>query len=267
METSDFVDQDDIESAPAEDTDAFTHYAVRASEKFSSRIANYRGDQEDWENLNEARFGFHNYILAIGSIYGVSPFDDVPFIDFENYANKEWRAFKSQYDRRMATLIHSKARASRSDGFLLTETTKEGIRTHLAGLRKYINESQLPVKDKKKLLGKVDEFEKSLAGRRMNMNAVYLFAGFMLSHAADLTTVIDSDIVHKLVGGVVAVANEATARTEEVVALMAPKTPLQITGPKPASVAPSRAQPMMSPIPERGPRESFSADLDDEIPF
>lgn len=260
---SDFVEYDDFDSAPADDTEAFAHFARRASRKFGDRIANLTDTQEDWAELNEARIGFHNYILAIAHEYEVPPFSEVTHVDYENYANKEWRAFKTQFDFRMATLLHSKARASRSSGFLLTENTKEGIRDHLAGLRKYIIESDLPEGKRKKLLTEVDKFETALHGKRMNMTVVYAFAGFILGNLSDVTTIADSSIAHRLLNNLFATTSEAAAKTEEIVTLMAPKPPLQITGPPAAS----RAQPKMSPIPDRGPRESFSADLDDEIPF
>jgi hypothetical protein len=97
------------------------------------------------------------------------------------------------------------------------------------------------------------------------MNAVYLFAGVILSATANMTTIIDSDFVGGLMGRIVTVAEDATAKTEEIMSLVAPKPQLQIEGPPPPVPAPS--QPKMWRGPPTGPRESFSADLDDEIPF
>ena len=256
MEITEFFDDEDIEGAPADDTGTFVYYARLAGDKLNERVEGLRDIQEDWTFLNEARLAFHNYILAIGDTYNVAPFNEPTHIEVENYANKEWRAFKNVFDRRMATLIHTKMRASRSDGFLLTENAKKGIRTQLSGLRKYIAESDLPDKTKKKLLAKVDEFETALHGRTMNMAVVHAFAGGIMAYLANAATIADSAGVHKLLNGVFHVAEEAAEATQEIVALMASKPPLQITGPKPSA----RTQPA-------GPRESFSADLDDEIPF
>lgn len=264
LDMSDFVDEDDLANAPADDLEAFIHFARRAADKFSQHTQGLRGDNDDWEFLNEARMAFHNYILAIGETYDMAAFPDSCIKGTGNYGQADWREFKSQFDFRMTKLIHRKARAIRPDGFLLTEAAKEGIRTHIAGLRKYITEGQLPEKTKKKLLAKVDEFEAALHKRQMSMTVVYAFIGFITGNFADVTTIADSTVVHKLLGNVFHVASSEVAKTEEVTALMAPKPPLQITHQKPGP-SPARTQP--KPPLATGPRESFSADLDDEIPF
>lgn len=265
MNLSDFVDDEDIASAPSDDGEAFLHYARRASDKFNRQTQSLRTDNnEDWEVLNEARMAFHNYIMAIADTYNMSPFPDSTALENGDYGNVDWRTFKSVFDYRMTKLVHAKARATNSDGFLLTEAAKAGIRTHLSGLRKYVTESDLPEKTKKKLLDKVDEFEAALHKRQMSMTVVYAFAGFIIGNLADATTILDSNIVHKLLNNVFHVASEEVAKTEEVAKLIAPVTPLQIAHDRP-SKAPSRAQP--KPPTTTGPRESFSSDLDDEIPF
>lgn len=267
MNLSDFVDDDDIASAPSDDAEAFIHYARRADDKFNQRTRNLRGDNnDDWEVLNDARMAFHNYIMAIADTYNVASFPDSTALENGDYGHADWRAFKSVFDYRMTKLVHTKARATNTDGFLLTEVAKEGIRTHLSGLRKYITESDLPEKTKKKLLDKVDEFETALHKRKMNMTAVYAFAGFIIGNLADVTTIADSTVVHKLLNSVFHVANEEVVKTEEVTKLMAPKTPLMISGPSPAPNS-SPIPPKQSRAQPQGPRESFSSDLDDEIPF
>lgn len=266
---ADFVDDEDIAGAPSDDAEAFAYYARIANEKFSKRVAGLGTDEDDWSFLHEARFSFQTYIYAIGSIYGVYPFDEAPVANIDDYGQREWRSFKAAFDRKAATLFHSRARAIQADGFLLTENAKDGIRKHLSGLRKYITESQLPEKTKKKLLDKVAEFDSALNGRQMNMAFVYGFAGFIFANLADATTIADSNIVHKLMNSVFSAAAEARAATEEFVTLSAPKAPLRIGGPS-ANAKPSssgRAVPKQSRMPESGPRETFSADLDDEIPF
>lgn len=263
MNLSDFVDDEDIANAPSDDAEAFIYYARRADDKFNDRTRNLRGDNnEDWEVLNEARMAFHNYIMAIADTYDISPFPDSTALENGDYGHADWRAFKSSFDYRMTKLVHAKARATNTDGFLLTEAAKEGMRRHLAGLRKYVTETELPEKTKTKLLAKLDEFEAALHKRQMSMNAVYLFAGAILGNLSNIATVADSAAVHKLLNSVLNVAHEEVSKTEEVTKLMAPKPPLQLTHEKPAA---SRAQPK-SPV-VAVPRESFSADLEDEIPF
>jgi hypothetical protein len=261
---SDFVDDDDIANAPVDDIEAFVHYARRASDKFNDRTEQWEGNQDYSEDLNDARIALHSYILGIAHAYDVAEFAKMGGLNANAYGRNEWRSFKAQYDFLMTKLMHDRARATRADGFLLTETAKEGIRTHIAGLRKYITEGQLPEKTKKKLLAKVDEFETALHKRQMSMTVVYAFAGFVMGSLADATTIADSTVVHKLLNNVFHVASAEVAKTEEVARLIAPKSPLQITHDKPGP-SPARTQP--KPPLARGPRESFSADLDDEIPF
>ena len=225
LEMSEFVDADDTASAPADDTEAFVHYAARAGVKFARKSQNLRGDQDDWDELNHLRFRFHSYILVIGDIYNVVPFSDDIEPDVEDYGEKEWRRFNATFDRRMAKLVHRKAREARSDSFLLTEVAKKGLRTHLSGLRKYINESEFPDATKKKLLAKVDEFEAALHERRMSMNFVYGFIGVVVGTiglVADASTIGDSSIVGKLMKGMAEAAVEAKAETETILALVAP---------------------------------------------
>jgi len=157
------------------------------------------------------------------------------------------------FDYKLAMLIHASAKAARADGFLLTVAVKKGFRTHLAGLRIYIDKSDLPLK-KKELLEKVAEFEAALEGRRMNMTAVWLFAGFLLGNLADFAQVADSDIFRSLVTDVVKVANEAKEASDEMLTLAAPMAPLRLAGPPAIHSSPAR--------------EAFTTDLDDnEVPF
>jgi hypothetical protein len=254
LEISDFVDAKDFQNAPSEDVDAFRYFALSANEKFREQTGQLRDIDEDWEALNAARVGFHNYIMAIGCTYDVAPFNDPQNVPPAQYANPEWLTFKGMLDYRLAMLMHARAKAERTAGFLLTVAAKKGFRTHLAGLRKYIDESDLPPKKKKELLAKVAEFEAALEGRRMNMTAVWLFAGFLLGNLADFAQIADSDIFRSLVTGVVKVANEAKEASDEMLTLAAPTAPLRIAGPTPVQSSPAR--------------EAFTADLDDdEISF
>jgi len=204
--------------------------------------------------------------MALGNVHGYTPFDDPANVPPFHYQDEDWHRFKSLFDYQLALLTHRKAKSEAAGGFALTAAVKKGFRTHIAGLRKYIDESGLPEKKKKELLAKVAEFEAALEGRRMNMAVVWLFAGCMLGHAADFVQVADSDMLKSLVTGVVKTANEAKEASDELLSLTAPDTPLALAGPPPAGAR--RAPRIQSPVPAQVPAIGFSADLDDEeIPF
>ena len=260
MEIYDFFNEEDIENEPADPAMAFSMHVTNAQRKLAEACQGL-GDSE-WEQreLSNNRHTFQNYVIGIAKVYKVEPFNSMEVPDHGSFGSKEERQFKTELDHYMTQLIFGNVRRLREDSAGIPPKLKDRFLSHLEALRQCVDQSDLSDARKAGLKKRLDEFEKTLERNRVNLWALSRLVFEILSVSANGLAFYDSPTPKKIAASLIALGAEAKA-AEDAQRQLPPAEPMARLSP-PRVVAPptsARAQPK--------PRESFSADLDDEIPF
>nr|MBP8245817.1 hypothetical protein [Phenylobacterium sp.] len=120
----------------------------------------------------------------------------------------------------------------------------------------HLDKAPMPDAKRVVLLNKLADFEAALEKDRLNLVAVARVVFEILSVSCNVLALSDSDTLKRLITSVMADVAVAKAADDE-------QRRLPPVDPAPMMLPPRRDDSKV----RRGPREDFSADLDDEIPF
>ena len=250
-----FLRQSEIDDAPEGEL-GFSELVRIAQERLHDRTDKLDDeDERQWRMAEELRTEFSMLVLSLGTSYGIEPFASMDPMGFHSNSI-EYRQFKAQLDDYVAKLVVKTAIATKRDSMVLTADVKEKIRTHLHHIKEHLDRADIDPKRRAKLHAKLAEFEATLEKDRINVFAVARVAFEILSLSANVLALTDSATLQKLLGNMMQTVAEAKAADDERRNLPPPSAPTPML---PAG----REEPKV----QRGPREDFSADLDDEIPF
>lgn len=260
MNIFDFFEQDELEEAPEDGALAFTHLVRLAQSRLrDATIERDESDNDDREFVETARLGFMSTVISLGKSYGVEPFASMEVPRYENFNYGVHRQFRADLDHYMAQLVVGNALRSRRDSIRLPSEAKERIRTHLHHIKDFIDKSNLPEAKRATLHTKLADFEASLEKDRLNVLAVGRVVLEILSVSCNFLALSDSATFQKLLSNIMVTVAEAKASDDE-------SRKLPPHDPVPKMLPPRREEPKVKRG-EFAPREEFSADLDDEIPF
>ncbi len=249
MQMFDFFSRDEMRGAPADPEEAFIYLVELAYKRLSSRAENFNFD-DDWHEINEARHGFINVVVGLAKNFKVEPIASMFVPTLRDYGDVDYRQFKTDLDHYLVQLVGKQIREEREDSIALIPATKERVRTYLHHIRTVLDKAEIDDKRRRHLLGKLSEFEAALEGNRVSLAQVMKFVMGMSVTGLALA---DSQTLNRLVSSVVEVVAEVHAIEDEQRQLPPPERLIALLPPRPA-------QP-------KAPKDSFSADLDDEIPF
>lgn len=255
MNIFDFLTQDELDDAPEDRATAFT-YLVRIAQQRLNQATRGEDYDQNREEIDDARHGFMNVVVGLGRSYEIEPFASMDVPRYDNFSWNEHRQFKADLDHYMAQLVIGNSIRGRRESIILAPEAKSRIRTYLHHIKDCIDNADVPDAKRTTLHAKLAEFEAALEKNRLNILATGRVVLEILSVSANVLALADSATLQKLLSNVMVTVAEAKATDDD-------NRRLPPFDPPPVMLPPRREEPK----PKSGPREDFSADLDDEIPF
>ncbi len=250
MNIFDFITQEEIEELSEDPNLAFSTFVGHASRRLSQRTAELDSvnDQEAYHQLEEARHGFMNVVVAAAKKYEIDPFASMEVPTHQQFDFNAHRDFKSDLDHYMTQLLLDNVIRERSNSVSLVPKAKDRVRAHIHGLRTCIDSADLNDAKKAVLLKKLAEFEAELDKRRLSLLAVTRIALEVLALPGGVWAT--GEMVNKLTINVLEIVAEAKAAEDETRQLAPTAPPMQLSAPRRQVTAWRDAD-----------------DLDDDIPF
>jgi hypothetical protein len=172
----------------------------------------------------------------------------------KNFDTEQFSQFRHEVDHYLTQFLLDKAIRVKRDSVLVPPKVKDKIRAHIVAMRQHIDAADISEFKRAALHAKLSEFEKSLEKDRVPIFAMGRILIELLSITANIDALSQSPQMHRLTTNIMQQFAEAKAAEDD-------KRPLpQIEHQQWIALPPRRVE---SPA----PRESFTADLDDEIPF
>lgn len=249
-----YVTEDELAQAPQDPSSAFAYFINLAQVRFRENTRGLGDDNDAWRIIQDEKFHLHNYIIGVAKTYGIDPFQEMEVPDPEDYDTKTMRRFESDLNHYMTQLVHGNAIRERRDSVEIAPKLKDRLRSHIHALKTVLDDADLPESKKEAMHKKLREFEEALDSNRIAIWKIATYLVGFMSITANGLQIYESPAVHKLVNNMWSVLAEAKAADEDQRKLPPFDPPKALLPPR------RREQPS-------GPRETFSSDLDDEIPF
>jgi hypothetical protein len=249
MSILNFVDQDQLDNLDDDPRIAFMELVNLAQRSLSTQLNQFRGEhEEEWREMEDIRHSFMNVIVASSKRFEIEPFAsmDIPRINDD----LNFKQFKSDLDHYVTQLVLDNSVQNRRDSVLILPKSKDKIRSYIHGLRECIENANMTEAKRSALLKRLDELEKELEKRRVNMLLVAKLAFDVLAIPGG--TWASYEMATKLLANISQTVDESREEEKANKPLIAAKT-------VPALSAPRKPLP-----PTRG---GFSDDLDDDVPF
>lgn len=235
-----------MDGLPEDANIAFVNFVRIAQRRLADQTAKLEKNEE-WSALTDARLGFVNIVVAAAKRFGIDPFASMEVPRIERFNDDDHRQFKADLDHYMTQLLLDNSIRGKGDSVSIAPKVKDRIAAHIHGLRTCVENSNLSDSKKSKLNDRLDEFEKELEKRKLNLLAVtrVTLEIFALPGAVWASV----DMTNKLITNVLQEVGEAKIAEDETREL-------------PSTVPPS----ILSP-PRVEAKPTKEEDLDDEIPF
>ncbi len=250
----DFITQGEIDDLPDDDPHvAFVTFVRIAQRRLGERTAQIdTSDQDSWVEIEEARHGFMNVVVAAAKKYEIEPFASLSVPRLDKFDTQVHRQFKADLDHYLTQLLLDNSSRAKRDSVLVSPELKGTIRTYLHHLREAIDKADdLSETRRNTLIRKLAEFEAELEKKRLNLLAVTVLAVTLLSAPGGLGAT--ADIAIKLVTNILRAVGDAKLADDESRRLPSSATPMAITGPRNDS--------------DLVKKSANSRDMDDDIPF
>lgn len=249
MNVFDFISEDEIADLPEEPSLAFVQIVRIAQTKLrKAEHGNSGEDEADWRALEDGRYGFTNFVLAVGKRFGISPFLEMDVPRQDNFNESQYRQIVADIDHYVTQIVIDSGLRAKRDAIPLAADAKEQIRNYIHGLRTCIDQANFADRKRSALLEKLSRFEAELDKARLSMLAVGRITIEILAVPGALWA--SSEIASKLVTNVLQVVAESKLADDENRELPLSEKPAALVAPRQTEL------------------ESLSTDdEDDEIPF
>ena len=250
----DFLTQEEIDDLPDDDPHvAFVTFVRIAQRRLGERTSEIDTSEKDgWVEIEEARHGFMNVVVAAAKKYEIEPFASLSVPRLDKFDHQVHRQFKADLDHYLTQLLLDNSSRAKRDSVLVSPELKTTIRTYLHHLREAIDKADdLSEARRNILIRKLAEFEAELEKKRLNLLAVTVLAVTMLSAPGGLGAT--ADIATKLVTNILRAVGEAKFADDETRRLPSSAIPMAITGPR-------RDSDLVKKL-------TGQHDMDDDIPF
>ncbi|MEH2475948.1 hypothetical protein V1281_002879 [Nitrobacteraceae bacterium AZCC 2161] len=234
----DFITQDEIDALPDDDPQqAFAQFVRICQRSLSERAKQI--DSQDWEELNDARHGFMNVVIAAAKKYGIEPFLSLEVPKLKNFGSEDHREFRADLDHYMTQLVLDNSSRAKRDSVMISSDLKDSIRTYIYHLRKLIEEAKdLDEAKRQMLLQRLGEFERELDKKRLSLLAVTLLAITLAGAPGAIWS--SADAANKLLANILRTVGEAKIADDASRRLAPAEPPMAITGPRSKTAEPSR---------------------------
>jgi hypothetical protein len=254
----DFISQEEIDDLPDDDPHAaFISFVRIAQRRLGERTALVDAtDSDSWAELEEARHGFMNVVIAAAKKYEIEPFASLSVPRLDQFDTKIHRQFKADLDHYMTQLLLDNSSRAKRDSVFISPDLKNDIRTYIHHLKEVIERSNdLGEAKRAALLQKLSEFEAELEKKRLSLMAVTLLTITILGAPGAIWA--SGEIATKLLTNILRVVGEAKITDDETRRLPSAAAPMAITGPRPND----------PDLVAKSKNKTTRGDLDDEIPF
>ncbi|WP_146604366.1 hypothetical protein [Rhodoplanes roseus] len=252
----DFISQAEIEDLPDHDPPAaFIEFVRIAKARLRERTSEISSDDPGgWDELQEARQGFMNVVVAAAKNYSIEPIASLSVPRIKDFDADAHRQFGSDLDHYLTQILLDNNSRVKKDSVLISPDTKSAIRTYIFHLRELIEKAEgVDEIRRNALLRKLDEFESELEKRRLSLMAVTVLAITLVSAPGGFGAT--ADLANKLITNILRSVGEAKQAEDEMRRLPSAVSPMAITGPRKEALRSSEAA------------SHRPADLDDDIPF
>jgi hypothetical protein len=210
MNIHDFLTPDEIEELPADNSLAFAEIARIANERLRDHLRGFNAQEEEhWHEMQEARLGYMNVLIAAGRRLNIEPFASQFVPSVKSFDYREFQQFKSDLDHYLAQIAFDARERGRNESVKLEGAARERIRGYIHALRDCIDKSSLDEPTRAKLLSRLADFESALENRRMKLLAVTLLTLEILALPGALWA--SADITNRLVSQMMQTVAEAKA--------------------------------------------------------
>lgn len=215
-------------------------------------------ENNSWYPYETAQHTAMNTIIAVAKRYEIQPFASMVVPSRKGFGSEHFTEFKVDLDHYAAQLLLDNSIRSKRDAVAIEPKIKDRLRQHIHGIKTLIDQADMPEPRRAVLHKRIADFEAALEKPRVN---VVMLAGAMvaiLAGAANVAQLADSQAIHKLAGTIMATIGQAKAIDEEKRELPPVQPPQAMLPPRPADHVAGTP---------KGRGKTFTADLDDEIPF
>jgi hypothetical protein len=215
-------------------------------------------ENSNWYSCETAQHTAMNTIIAVAKRYEIQPFASMVVPLRKGFESEQFTEFKVDLDHYAAQLVLDNSIRSKRDAVAIEPKVKDRLRQHVHGIKTLIDQADMPEPRRALLHKRIAAFEAALEKPRVN---VVMLAGAIvaiLAAATNVTELADSPAMQKLVATIMATIGQAKAIDEEKRELPPVQPPQPLLPPRPADyvAGPPKARP-----------DTFTGDLDDEIPF
>jgi hypothetical protein len=193
-----------------------------------------------------------NAVLASARTYEIEPFYSMPVPKIGDFDQRQFQQFEHDVEHYVTQLVLNNSFQKRRDSVEILPKSKDSIRSYVHGLRECIEASNMTVAKREALLKRLDDFERELEKRRTSLLSVALLTFELLAVPGGVWA--SYDIAAKLITNMMQTVAESKAEEKEGQPVIAAQAPLKA---------------LMPPRPESPTtkRQSFSDELDDDVPF
>lgn len=250
MNIFDFITQEELDELPDNDpSEAFVRFVRIAQRRLGQRTAELGDElnQGGWEELNEARLGFMNVVVAAAKKYEIEPFALMEIPRIKEFGVDEHRQFKADLDHYLTQLLLDNSSRSKRESIPITAELKTTIRTYVFHLRELIEKAtDIDEARRQVLLRRLSDFEAELEKKRLGLMTLAVLAITLAGAPGSLWS--SADVANKLLTNILRVVGEAKM-ADDATRMLPPTTPpMSLTGPRK----------------HEAPRHS---EMDDDIPF
>jgi hypothetical protein len=251
----DFITQDEMDDLPDDDPQsAFTRFVEISRRRLADYIDKIGEDEAGWHDRNEAQHGFMNVVIAAAKRFEIEPLASLSVPRATKFDSDTYREFKSDLDHYLTQLLLSNSARAKRDSILVPAELKTTIRTYVFHLREIIEkDTDLAESKRLQLIRHLDDFEKALDKKRLNLMSVTVLAITLLGAPGALWA--SAEPASKLLANILRTVGEAKNAEDHARQLPSAAPPLAITGPRPNEAGGDFG------------KSNTRSDMDDDIPF
>lgn len=170
-----FVTQEELDNLDEDPRMAFMGLVNHAQRSLSHQLAKYDPeDEHGWRQREEIQQRFMNVVVAAGKRFEIEPFMSTVVPRHQDYRNSDYKQFESDLDHFVTQLVIDNSIRARRNSLEISPDSKDKIRSYIYGLRTCVERANMHESKRKALLEKLDQFERELGKKRINILAVTL---------------------------------------------------------------------------------------------
>lgn len=247
--------EDFLASLPDDDPQAAFVMIARRSEDYLREQLQHVDDNErsSWEEYISEQYTVMRTIIASAQRLDIEPFKDTPVPLRKGFDSDGFAQFKHDLDHYLTQFVLDQAIREKRHSIGVAPAVKDRLRSHIHAMRSQIDGAAMSDSKRASLHAKLSEFEASLEKDRIPIFKMGAILIEIIALSASVVGLAESHVMAKLSANIMETFAEAKAADDES------RRPLQIDHQRWIALPPKRV--------EITRRESFSVDLDDEIPF